>query len=301
MKLTLKKNDTEKKPLTAAQKKKKQTRRLSYIRAGIQIVFFLLAPSLFTGAFSGIKYIFTQISSSQPIELVSFVKTLLGLCLLTMVFGRYFCGWVCAFGSLGDGVQFVSGKIQKKLKKKLPKMPDKVEKWLRCLPFVILTAIVVLSAAGIYSSLSGWSPWDVFSMVTNLNFRLSRYILGIVLLVLILLGMAWEKRFFCRFLCPMGAVFRLLPILPWAVLRRDREQCLKGCSACEKICPVKLSLGTGQNIGDCIQCGQCQRVCPRGNIQSGIPVLEKYPEAFAIGRAVVFLLAAWLLDCLRFV
>lgn len=50
-------------------------------------------------------------------------------------------------------------------------------------------------------------PVDVFSMLHAGNFRLSSYIPGIVLLVLILVGMFFEERFFCHFLCPMGAVF----------------------------------------------------------------------------------------------
>ena len=147
-------------------------------------------------------------------ETVSFVKTLAVLCLLTMIFGRFFCGYVCAFGALGDGVQFVSKKVQKKAKKKLPAIPSGVKKWLNRLPFGILTAIILLCALGVYGSLGGYSPWDVFSMATSLKFRLEGYGLGCVLLVLILVGMAWEPRFFCRFLCPMGAVFRLLPISP---------------------------------------------------------------------------------------
>ena len=277
----------EKKPLTAAQKRKKTLKRRSCLRAGLQILFFLLTPSLFTGAFSGVKYIFTQISGSQPLEPVSFVKTLAALCILTMVFGRFFCGYVCAFGALGDGVQFVSKKIQKK--------------WLSKLPFLILTAIVLLCAAGVYGSLSGYSPWDVFSMATSLNFRLGGYAVGCILLALILVGMAWELRFFCRFLCPMGAVFRLLPIFPWAILRRDRSQCSKGCSACTKNCPVELSLGDGGNAADCIRCDQCRGICPRGNISTGQRWMDDHVEVVTIGKAVIYLIAAALLGCMRFV
>ena len=91
------------------------------MRAGLQLLFFLFTPSLFTGAISGIKYIFTQIGCSVPIQGVSFVWTLGVLCLLTMVFGRFFCGYVCAFGALGDGIYFLSGKIQSKFKKSLPR------------------------------------------------------------------------------------------------------------------------------------------------------------------------------------
>ena len=289
-------------PLESGEKKRKQTRkRRSYLRAGLQILFFLLTPSLFTGAFSGVKYIFTQIGLSQPLETVSFVKTLAVLCLLTMIFGRFFCGYVCAFGALGDGVQFVSKKVQKKLKKKLPGIPSGVKKWLSRLPFGILTAIILLCALGVYGSLSGYSPWDVFSMATSLNFRLGGYVLGCVLLALILVGMAWEPRFFCRFLCPMGAVFRLLPIFPWAILRRDRSQCGKGCSACTKNCPVEVSLGEGGNAADCIRCEGCRGICPRGNISSGKKWMDAHVEIVTIIKAALYLAAAAAIGCMRFV
>ena len=291
----------EKKPLTAAQMRKQRQQRMVWLRRGIQLLFFLLAPSLFTGAFSGVKYLFTQIGRSQPFQLVSFVKTLLGLLLLTMLLGRWFCGWVCAFGSLGDWIQSLSQWIQKKCKKKLPPMPDGAQQLLSRLPYCILTAIVILCAAGVYGNLSGWSPWDVFSMVTSLSLRLSGYGLGLCLLVLILLGMAWVPRFFCRFLCPMGAVFRLLPVLPWSVLRRNLESCLRGCSACTRSCPMGLSLGEGQNAGDCIRCGKCTGICPKENLHSGLPWLDAHPEVSALLGAAVFLIAAWCLGCLRFV
>ena len=291
----------EKKSLTAAQARKRQQQRMVWLRRGIQLFFFLLAPSLFTGAFSGVKYLFAQIGRSQPFQLVSFVKTLVGLLLLTVLLGRWFCGWVCAFGSLGDWVQSLSQRLQKKIKRKLPPMPDRAKQALSYLPFCILTAIVVLCAAGWYGKLSGWSPWDVFSMVTSLNLRLSGYALGLALLLLILLGMAWVPRFFCRFLCPMGAVFRLLPILPWAVLRRDRNSCLRGCSACTRSCPMDLSIGQEQNAADCIRCGKCTGVCPKGNLGSGLPWLDRHPEVSALLGAVIFLAAAWCLGCLRFV
>lgn len=291
----------EKKPPTAAQKRKQTRKRRSYLRAGLQLLFFLLTPSLFTGAFSGVKYIFTQIGLSQPLETVSFIKTLAVLCLLTMIFGRFFCGYVCAFGALGDGVQFVSKKVQKKAKKKLPAIPSGVKKWLSKLPFGILTAIIILCALGVYGSLSGYSPWDVFSMATSLKFRLEGYGLGCVLLVLILVGMAWEPRFFCRFLCPMGAVFRLLPIFPWAILRRDRSRCGKGCSACTKNCPVEVSLGEGGTASDCIRCEGCRGICPRGNISSGKKWMDAHVEIVTMIKAALYLAAAAAIGCMRFI
>ena len=62
--------------------------------------------------------------------------------------------------------------------------------------------------------------------------------MGIGLLVLILLGMAVQPRFFCQFLCPMGAVFALLPVLPFARLHRQSDGCIPGCNACKQQCDV---------------------------------------------------------------
>lgn len=118
--------------------------------------------------------------------------------------------------------------------------------------YVVLAVIVLLCFKGVYSQTQGYSPWDVFSMLHAFNFKLGGYLLGIVLLVLIMVGMALQERFFCRFLCPMGAVFSLLPMLPFFTLKREREQCIKGCSACTKQWSVRHRSAGGRFAG-------CQR------------------------------------------
>lgn len=98
---------------------KKQKKQLNtWLRALIQLLYFLFLPSAFTAAFGGVKYMFTQIGVEAKIELTSFVAVLLVLCAYTIVFGRFFCGFACAFGSLGDALHAIYLKICKKLKKK---------------------------------------------------------------------------------------------------------------------------------------------------------------------------------------
>lgn len=205
-----------------------------WLRAIIQLLYFLFLPSAYTAAFAGVKYIFTQLGAGEKIGLTSFVSVLIVLCLYTIVFGRFFCGFACAFGSFGDAVHFVYVWICKKIKKKPVKLPETVTSKLSKVKYVVLAVIVLLCFKGVYSQTQGYSPWDVFSMLHAFNFKLGGYLLGIVLLVLIMVGMALQERFFCRFLCPMGAVFSLLPMLPFFTLKREREQCIKGCSACTK-------------------------------------------------------------------
>lgn len=282
------------KNMTMKQKKKLQ----SIVRAVIQITFFLLAPSAFTASFAGVKYIFTQLGMKETIEMTSFVAALIGLCVYTFFFGRFFCGYACAFGAFGDAVHAIYMSICKKCKKKPIKMKPETGNKLNNLKYVVLVIIVLLCYTGIYSRTQGYSPWDVFSMVCAGNFRLEKYIVGIVLFLFIIIGMCVQERFFCRFLCPMGAVFAMLPVLPIYSLFRNREKCLKGCSGCTRNCPVHLTLleeGSMDVTGECIQCQKCISFCPKSNIHCGIGTWKGNEIWFTILRALLlFFLLLWI-------
>lgn len=280
--------------LTAKEKKKWNT----WLRALIQLFYFLLFPSVYTAAFAGVKYIFTQLGAGEKVEMTSFVTVLLAICIYTIVFGRFFCGFACAFGSFGDAVHAVYQKICKKRKKKPVKLPDTVGKYLVYLKYLVLFLIVLLCYAEIYAKTQGSSPWDVFSMLHAGNFHLHGYLLGLVILLAVMVGMCVQERFFCRFLCPMGAIFSLLPVLPFFSLHRTRENCRKGCKACGKTCPSGIALPQDGSLavsGDCFQCQKCTGICPQSNIHCGIKKIHGNEWWFTILRAVLLLgLYLWL-------
>ncbi len=192
------------------------------MRAGIQLAFFIAAPSLFSTAFAGIKSIFLAIAAGQPVEWNSFLTVTAVLLIFTCFFGRHFCGYACAFGSFGDAVYEGFSWIRMKCfhKKKKPALSEKMVHGLQKVKYIVLALILLSCLTGVYGKLTGTSPWDVFSMLTAGRLPNSKYLVGIVLLVLIIVGMCTQERFFCQFLCPMGAVFALMPILPGALFRR---------------------------------------------------------------------------------
>lgn len=268
------------------------------IRAGIQLIFFLLAPAVYTSCFSGIKAIASAIGAAEPIAYDAFFTTLLVICLYTILFGRFFCGYACAFGSFGDAIYALSQRIQKKCRRKLPNIPKKAVILLQKAKYVLLAIIVLLCVAGVYDTLPKWSPWDVFSMLTALRGITAAYAIGTILLLLIVLGMAVKERFFCQFLCPMGAVFALLPVL--GTYRRKRESCFPRCSACVKNCPVCVETDEGNSrTGECISCGACSDICPKRNISYGLGIRDGNAPLPVVCKAAVLLVLFLLLGAVR--
>jgi ferredoxin-type protein NapH len=261
-----------------------------WVRIGVQLVFFITAPSIYASAFTGVKNAIASIGQGNPLELTSFSIQLLAVAAFTICFGRYFCGWACAFGALGDWVYKFSQFVQTKLKKKLPKMSEKTVRICSYGKYVTLTIIVILCFCGKIGVIGKYSPWTVFSKIAILNFNLSGYGVAMIILVLIIIGMAFKERFFCQFLCPMGAVFLLLPNLPFFALSRNKDNCPPKCNACKMNCPVNVKMDDGTlREGECIRCSRCSGICPRGNLSTLFGKLKGNELVPDLIRAVILL------------
>ena len=245
--------------------------RIRWIRNIVQLIFLLLMPSLFAQAFGGAKEIIEELGKGSIIVWSSFIFRLVVLIFFTIFMGRVFCGWACTFGAIGDWIYQLSAFIQKKSGKKLPQIPEKLLHILQKLKYVVLFVILIFCFFNKKGIVTKYSPWTVFSLILTGNFNLSGYGISIFLLLLIVLGMAIQERFFCQCLCPLGAIFSLLPELPITSWKRNNENCISGCQACKKNCPVNIKLNENPFWeGECIRCGRCSSVCPRKNIRTGI-------------------------------
>ena len=285
-------------PQTAAQKHQRSLKRRAGLQAAVQLVFFAAMPGAFVAGFNGAKQIFLKIGTGDLLTADSFVLSLLGLCGFTLLFGRFFCGYVCAFGSLGDFVYGLSALAQKKLlhRRQPFRLPETAVKYGQWVKYLVLAVILALCAGNVYGRLSGADPWEVFSRLTALRLPSADWGVGIALFVLILIGMALQPRFFCQFLCPMGAIFSLLP---FAQLHRDGGHCIPGCSACARRCPVCLKPDEQSlRSGECIACETCVGTCPKSNISRwDLKLCKNFWASVLIKAALFFALGVCLGFC----
>jgi polyferredoxin len=82
-------------------------------------------------------------------------------------------------------------------------------------------------------------------------------------------------RIFCRFLCPLGAIYGLLNRLSLYRLRRIDRRCT-GCGTCAGACKMGVDPLKALNSSECIRCGGCVEACPKSALIMGFSQKEKH-------------------------
>ncbi len=212
--------------------------------------------------FGGLEGLYQWVASGgilQRLQPSSFVL-LLATAILGVVLARFFCGWICALGAL----QGVFGWLGRKVFKKRPTIPAKVDKYLRLLKYVVLVVVLFLTwRAGSLII----RPYDPFAAYGHLSAGWEElwgeFAVGFVILVGSLgLSFVYE-RFFCKYLCPLGAFLALISRISPFRIKRDNTTCIH-CSLCDKSCPMNIDVQHPDVVRspECINCQECVTVCP---------------------------------------
>ena len=92
---------------------------------------------------------------------------------------------------------------------------------------------------------------------------LTTYVIGLAVLVVSLVGSLVYDRFFCKYLCPTGALLGLLSRVSFLNIRRDADACID-CGRCDKACMMNVEVATADVVrsSECISCNECVNACP---------------------------------------
>lgn len=181
--------------------------------------------------------------------------------LLAFIFRRSFCGLLCPFGALQEFFGFIGKKI---FKTRLI-MPRKIDKPLRYAKYLVLliTIYYAWKTAGLW--VSPYDPWSAYGHLSaGVSELISENLVGFILLLITLIGSLLYDRFFCKYLCPMGAVYGLISKVSPLKIVRNENKCV-GCNACNKSCPMNINVAGSKQItsAECINCQLCVLSCPK--------------------------------------
>ena len=85
-------------------------------------------------------------------------------------------------------------------------------------------------------------------------------------------------RPFCRYLCPLGAIYGLFNPIAFVRYEVDADKCID-CGKCKEACPMDIDLHKQPNSRLCVRCGKCKKSCPTGAIYNPVlTTMHKHAE-----------------------
>mgnify|MGYP002600388071 FL=1 len=245
-----------------------KNKKINWIKVVIQILSFALIPGLFEGEFAAVGNIVSCIYKGNiSWESVKYsVWMLLATVPATVLVGRFFCGFFCSFGAVQDLLWLGSHRLRALFPGK--RNLKKADRIFRFAKYAVLFYFIIFIWSGV-TAVKTAGPWQVFGQYVSFGHWPGLKLLlsvGGVLLLLIFIGSLFVQRFFCRYFCPMGAIYSLISQTSFLKIDKPREECGK-CHLCTSKCTMGMDLTKKDRIagGECISCQKCVSWCPKGN------------------------------------
>ena len=245
-----------------------KNKKINWIKVVIQILSFALIPGLFEGEFAAVGNIVSCIYKGNiSWESVKYsVWMLLATVPATVLVGRFFCGFFCSFGAVQDLLWLGSHRLRALFPGK--RNLKKADRIFRFAKYAVLFYFIIFIWSGV-TAVKTAGPWQVFGQYVSFGHWPGLKLLlsvGGVLLLLIFIGSLFVQRFFCRYFCPMGAIYSLISQTSFLKIDKPRKECGK-CHLCTSKCTMGMDLTKKDRIagGECISCQKCVSWCPKGN------------------------------------
>lgn len=199
------------------------------------------------------------------------------LALVGILVGRFICGWLCLFGLIQE--------LLYKIPTKKITVPPTVDKWLRYLKYVFLAVFVVLLPIILKDEMGVSAPFfcklvcpvgmlegGIPLLILNESMRQAAHFLyawKLAILLVMIVSSVFIHRPFCKYVCPLGAIYALFQKISFLRLNIDKDACVS-CGACAKICKMQVDPTKTPNAAECIRCGECISVCPKNALSFSV-------------------------------
>ncbi len=236
-----------------------------------------------------------RVPAIHPAAMVLFIAFML----MSLLLKKAFCSWLCPVGTLSEQIW----KLGRRVFGRNLHPPKWLDIPLRGLKYLLLGFFVfvigAMSAEAIRDFMS--TPYGLVADVKMLNFfRDIGQTAAIVIGLLALLSMLIQN-FWCRYLCPYGALLGIASLLSPVKIRRDAEACID-CGKCARACPSSLAVDQLVQIRsvECTACMACVAACPAENVLqfSLVPRKAATPVERWRRRALSPIVAAAALACI---
>jgi len=185
----------------------------------------------------------------------------IGFLLMSILLKKAFCSWLCPVGTVSENLW----KLGEKFFKGNSRLPKWVDLPLRSLKYVLLALFVAVIGAMSADALDGFmqTPYGLVVDVKMLNFFRDMSLTAAVVMAALVVMSMLMKNFWCRYLCPYGALLGIASLVSPTRIRRDKEACID-CGKCARACPAHLRVDELVQIRtvECTACMACVASCP---------------------------------------
>jgi len=198
-----------------------------------------------------------RIPSVHPAAMFLFVAFVL----MSLLLKKAFCSWLCPVGTLSEALW----KVGRKIFRRNFQLPQWLDIPLRGLKYVLLGLFLFVVGATSAEALQEFmqTPYGLIADVKMLNFFRDMGETAAIVIGVLMLGSVVIQNFWCRYLCPYGALMGLVSFFSPVKIRRDADACID-CAKCARACPAGLAVDKLIQIRsvECAACLECVAVCP---------------------------------------
>jgi polyferredoxin len=198
-----------------------------------------------------------------------------------VVFGKFICAFACPMGLFQDILYML----------KTPKLVRRL-RFLQYIKYVVFAVFVLILPLTITNKLTGLGqPWfckyicpsgTLFGAIPLISineflrcFVGAQFVLKLTVAICITAVAIFVYRFFCRALCPLGAIYALFNKISFLRIQCVNKKCLS-CKNCSKACQTGLEPTLETNSFECVRCGKCVNVCEHNALVYKIGRNEKF-------------------------